>query len=108
MNKADLVEAVATDIGVSRKVASEVLEAVIATISETVATGERVALSGFGVFDRAERAARVGRNPSTGETVRIAPTQVPKFRPGTDFKERVATPRKVGSRTNGAKVGASR
>ena len=90
MNKAELVEAVAEEVGVTRKVAGEIIEAAIATISATVARGERVALSGFGVFDRAERAARVGRNPSTGETVRIAPTQVPKFRPGTDFKDRVA------------------
>jgi len=90
VNKAQLVERVADRLQISRREAAEVVEAVFASISETVAAGERVAISGFGIFEKAYRKARVGRNPRTGESVRIGPVTLPKFRPGQDFKDLVA------------------
>lgn len=90
MNKAQLVDRVAQRLDISRREASAAVEAVIESITESVATGERVAISGFGIFEQAFRRARVGRNPRTGETVRIGAVTLPKFRPGQDFKALVA------------------
>lgn len=94
MNKAELVAALETRLG-SKKAATEALEAMIETIQRTVARGEKVTISGFGSFEKTVRRARVGRNPRTGETVRISKTVVPRFRPGTAFKGFVANPRSL-------------
>jgi len=94
VNKGELVDALEARLG-SRKLASEAVEAVVDTIVRSVSRGERVAISGFGTFERAARAARTGRNPRTGETVRIKKTSVPKFKPGTAFKEYVSSPRSL-------------
>lgn len=91
MNKAQLVDQVAQRLDISRREAAAAVEAVIESITESVATGERVAISGFGIFEQAFRRARVGRNPRTGETVRIGPVTLPKFRPGQEFKALVAS-----------------
>ncbi|MFZ5871152.1 MAG: HU family DNA-binding protein, partial [Actinomycetota bacterium] len=91
MNKGQLVEALEARLG-SRKAAVEAVDAVIDTIVRTVAKGERVAISGFGTFEKAARAARTGRNPRTGETVKIKKTSVPRFKAGTAFKGFVAKP----------------
>lgn len=91
MNKGDLVDALEAKLG-SRKAATEAVESLIDTIVRTVARGERVAISGFGTFEKAARAARTGRNPRTGDTVKIRKTSVPKFKPGTAFKAYVAAP----------------
>lgn len=96
MNKAELVEALEVRLG-SRKLATDAVEAVIDTIVRSVAKGERVAISGFGTFERVARAARTGRNPRTGTPVRIKKTTVPKFKPGTAFKAFVAAPRSMPS-----------
>lgn len=96
MNKADLVDAVEAKLG-SRKAAVDAVEVIIDTIVRSVTKGERVAISGFGTFERVQRAARTGRNPRTGETVRIKKTSVPKFKPGTSFKAYVAAPRSIPS-----------
>ncbi len=96
MNKAQLVEAVERRIG-DRKAASDAVETVIDNIVRAVAKGERVAISGFGTFERVNRAARTGRNPRTGDAVRIKKTTVPKFKPGTAFKAYVAAPRSMPS-----------
>ena len=68
MNKGQLVDALESRLG-SKKAATEAVDAVIDTIVRTVSKGERVAISGFGTFEKAARAARTGRNPRTGETV---------------------------------------
>lgn len=91
MNKADLVDALETRLG-GKKAASDALEAIFDVIIREVARGGKVGITGFGTFERVDRAARTGRNPRTGESVRIESTAVPKFRPGTAFKLYVAEP----------------
>ena len=95
MNKAELIDLVAERLELSRKAASEAVEAVVDSITQSVSNGERVAITGFGVFERVERAARTGRNPLTGTIVKIKATSVPKFRPGAEFKAVVSGQRKV-------------
>lgn len=90
MNKAELIEAVAKRTGSSKKEAAEALEAILTEITTAVAAGDRVAITGFGIFEKADRAARTGRNPLTGEPVQIKATSVPKFRAGAEFKSVVA------------------
>jgi DNA-binding protein HU-beta len=85
MNKRDLIDAISDTMG-SKKAATEAVNAVIGTIQETVANGDRVAITGFGVFEKQVRPARTARNPGTGATVRVPKTSVPRFRPGADFK----------------------
>lgn len=94
MNKSELLKALEAKLG-SRKAASDALEAVVDTIIREVAKGGSVGITGFGTFEKVDRAARTGRNPRTGETVRIRKTSVPKFRAGTQFKEYVAAPSKL-------------
>lgn len=94
MNKADLLDALEDRLG-SRRAASDAVEAIVDIIIREVAKGGTVGLTGFGTFERAPRAARTGRNPRTGETVRIKKTNIPKFRPGTQFREVVADPKKL-------------
>ena len=85
MNKAELIDSIAGRLG-DKRAASEAVEAVIDTITRTVAKGEKVAITGFGIFEKVERAARVARNPATGAKVKVKKTSVPKFRPGTQLK----------------------
>lgn len=91
MNKADLVDALEHRLG-GKKAASDAIEAIFDVIIREVAAGGKVGITGFGTFERVDRAARTGRNPRTGESVRIESTAVPKFRPGTAFKMYVAEP----------------
>jgi DNA-binding protein HU-beta len=86
VNKSELVGRVSESIDGGRSAANRAVEAVIETIQEAVSRGEKVAISGFGVFERVERAARVGRNPATGAPVQVKASAVPKFRPGAEFK----------------------
>ncbi|MCU0264611.1 MAG: HU family DNA-binding protein, partial [Actinomycetia bacterium] len=79
----------------SRKQAQEAVDNVIDLIQHAVARGERVAITGFGIFEKAERAARTARNPRTGATVRVKKTSVPKFRAGAEFKAFVSGAKKV-------------
>ncbi len=95
MNKAELIDLVAQRLELSRKAASDAVEAVVDSIKESVSSGERVAITGFGVFERVERAARTGRNPLTGVSAPIKATSVPKFRPGAEFKAVVAGQREA-------------
>ncbi|MCA1782713.1 MAG: HU family DNA-binding protein [Dermatophilaceae bacterium] len=94
MNKSELLKVLEAKLG-SRKAAVDALEAVVDTIIREVAKGGSVGITGFGTFEKVARAARTGRNPRTGETVRIRKTSVPKFRAGTQFKEYVAAPSKM-------------
>jgi len=89
VNKSELVEAAADKAELSKKDVAAALDAVLDTITETVARGDKVALSGFGTFDRRERAARTARNPQTGEEMRVEASKNPGFKPGTAFKEAV-------------------
>lgn len=89
MNKAELIEALTARLG-DKRAASDALDAVLAEIQAAVTKGEKVSITGFGVFEKRVRAARMARNPRTGEAVRVKKTSVPAFRPGAGFKETVA------------------
>jgi DNA-binding protein HU-beta len=94
MNKTELVEKIADDAGVEKKVAEQALKAALNAITDAVAAGEKVTLPGFGTFERRERAAREGRNPQTGETLKIAKAKVPAFKAGATFKSYVGMSKK--------------
>ena len=85
MNKRDLIDAISDRLG-DKKTATEAVNAVLETIQSTVASGDKVAITGFGVFEKSERAARTARNPATGATINVPASFVPKFRAGADFK----------------------
>lgn len=89
MTKAELVKGIAERAGVSQSVAETCLNAFTAEVKENLAKGETIQLVGFGTFEVAERAARDGRNPSTGEKIKIAASKAPKFKPGKTLKEAV-------------------
>lgn len=94
MNKADLIEAITDRVG-DKRTANNAVEAVVDAITRAVATGEKVAITGFGVFEKVERKARTARNPATGATVKLKKTSVPKFRAGQGFKDVVSGAKKV-------------
>ena len=94
MNKAQLIDKLSTQLG-SKKAATDAVDAVIDTITRAVASGERVAITGFGVFEKVARPARVGRNPRTGAAVKIKKTTVPKFKAGQGFKDVVSGAKKL-------------
>ena len=87
MNKTDLIAAVAEASGVSKKDAERVLNASIDKITQELAKGGRVQLSGFGIFETKTRQAKVGRNPSTKETIQIPAARVPAFKPSQNLKD---------------------
>src|SRR4029453_3784927 len=90
VNKAELIEALAARLG-DRKTATAALDAVISEVESAVTKGDRVAITGFGVFEKRARNARTARNPRTGEPVKVKKTSVPAFKPGTAFREMVAS-----------------
>ena len=90
MNKSELIEALATKTDLSKAAAGRVLEALLETITTAVAKKQDVTLIGFGSFKAVKRAARKGKNPRTGEALKIAATTVPKFTAGAGFKAAVA------------------
>ena len=90
MNKSELIDAIAAKTELSKVASGKALDAVIETIVEAVAKGDGVSLVGFGSFKAAARAAREGKNPKTGEKLKIAATIVPKFSAGASFKAAVA------------------
>ncbi|HHJ14308.1 MAG TPA: HU family DNA-binding protein [Gammaproteobacteria bacterium] len=89
MNKAELIDAVASAADLSRAEATRAVDAVIDTITETLRKGDSVALVGFGTFEVRERAARAGRNPQTGEPIQIKASKAPAFKAGKAFKDAV-------------------
>src|SRR5258705_9458590 len=89
VNKAELIEAMSGRLG-DRKSATAALDAVLSEIQNAVTKGDKVSITGFGVFEKRVRAARTARNPRTGESVKVKKTSVPAFRPGASFKELVA------------------
>ncbi len=112
MNKSELIDAIAAHPTVTdKKTAAAVLEATLTEIQNAVTKGDKVSLTGFGVFERRARAARMARNPRTGEAVKVKKTTVPAFRPGAGFKETVATgktgPSAAAKKTAAAKTTAA-
>jgi DNA-binding protein HU-beta len=89
MNKRDLIDAISDRMG-DKKSATEAVNAVLEAIQSAVASGDKVAITGFGVFEKSDRPARTARNPATGATINVPATSVPKFRAGADFKALVA------------------
>jgi DNA-binding protein HU-beta len=108
VNKADLIETVKNRLGVEKRLADNAVEAVLDSIQRAVAAGEKVALTGFGVFEKIERPARMGRNPATGAAVRVKKTSVPKFRAGTQFKGVVSGAVKLAKVTDAATKAAAK
>jgi len=89
MNKADLINRIATASGITKAQAGTSVEAGITAITGALKKGERVALVGFGTFSVSQRKARNGRNPQTGATIKIAARKVAKFTPGIELKKAV-------------------
>lgn len=87
MNKAELIAAVAEKTGLTKKDSERAVNATFQAITETIETGEKVQLVGFGVFDVKRREARVGRNPKTKEEIQIPASRVPVFKAGKALKE---------------------
>ena len=87
MNKNELIDAVAAEAGTTKAESGRVLDAFINQITTAVASGDKVTLVGFGTFSVGKRAARSGRNPRTGATIKIKAAKVPKFKPGKALKD---------------------
>ena len=87
MNKTELVAAIAEKTELSKKDSEKALKAFIDVVTEELAKGEKIQLVGFGTFEVSERAAREGRNPQTGETMKIAASKSPKFKAGKALKD---------------------
>src|SRR5206468_9159592 len=114
-NKAQLIEALTERLG-DKKAASEAVDGLVDIIIRTVNKGEKVNITGFGVFEKRARAARTARNPRTGETVKVKKTNVPAFRAGTTFKDvvsgakklpKVAAPRKTATASTARSTAAT-
>ncbi|TYO96962.1 HU family DNA-binding protein [Desulfallas thermosapovorans] len=91
MNKAELIANVAEKSELTKKDAEKAVSAVLASIEEALANGDKVQLVGFGTFEIRERAARKGRNPQTGEEINIAAARVPVFKAGKALRETVSS-----------------
>ena len=89
MNKADLVSKVAGKTGLTKKADQDAMEALMEAVMMSVSKGDSVTLTGFGTFKASKRAARNGRNPQSGQVIKIPARTVPVFRPGKEFKEMV-------------------
>jgi DNA-binding protein HU-beta len=108
VNRAELIDQIRDRLGVDKRAAENAVDVVLDSIQRAVAAGEKVALTGFGVFEKVERAARTGRNPRTGAAVKIKKTAVPKFRPGTQFKGVVSGAVKLGKVADAATKAAAK
>ena len=89
MNKAELVEKVSGEVGLSKRETRKVVDAIIGTIGDTLAAGEKATLVGFGTFGVRQRRARTGRNPGTGAALQIPAKKVARFLPGKTLKEKI-------------------
>lgn len=107
MNKAELIDVLTEKLGTDRRTATAAVEHVVDTIVRAVHKGQSVTITGFGVFEQRKRAARVARNPRTGETVRVKPTSVPAFRPGAQFKAVIAGKQKLAATGPAVKRGVN-
>jgi len=91
MNKTELIDTAAETSGLSKSEISKALDSILDGISGAVQQGDKVSLTGFGTFERRERAARTGRNPQTGEELQVAASKAPAFKPAKAFKDAVNT-----------------
>lgn len=98
MNKGEIIDVLAEKAGTTKADAGKLLDAFTATVIETLGKGDDIALVGFGTFSVAERAARDGRNPQTGETIKIKASKVAKFKAGKALSEAVNTKPKKGKK----------
>lgn len=89
MNKAELIDAVASETGANRSAASDAVDAVLASIQKSLVNGDKVTLPGFGTFEVRSRAARTGRNPQTGEAIQVKASKAPAFKAGAGLKNAV-------------------
>lgn len=89
MNKAELIDAMAAESGLTKADSKRALDAFISATSDALKKGDRISLIGFGSFSTSERAARTGRNPKTGKEIQIAAKNVVKFKAGTDLSDAV-------------------
>ncbi|MEE3481152.1 MAG: HU family DNA-binding protein [Lachnospiraceae bacterium] len=89
MNKAEFVEAIAKETGLSKKDAAAAVDAYTSVVTKALKKKDKVTLIGFGTFETTKRAARTGRNPQTGKEIKIAASTAPKFRPGKALKDAV-------------------
>ncbi len=105
MNKAELIDVLTQKLNTDRRQATAAVENVVDTIVRAVHKGDSVTITGFGVFEQRRRAARVARNPRTGETVKVKPTSVPAFRPGAQFKAVVSGAQRLPSEGPAVKRG---
>lgn len=87
MNKSELIDAIAAQADISKAAAAKALDGMIASVTDALKAGDTVTLVGFGTFYVGERAARSGRNPKTGATIKIAAARSPKFRAGKALKD---------------------
>lgn len=94
MNKSELIAHVAGETGLTKSLAEQALNSITGAVTTALAAGEAVTLIGFGTFSVSERSARTGRNPQTGETLKIAAKKLPKFSAGKGLKEAVDAPKK--------------
>ncbi len=107
MNKAELIDVLTEKLGTDRRTATAAVEQIVDTIVRAVNKGNSVTITGFGVFEQRKRAARVARNPRTGETVKVKPTSVPAFRPGAQFKAIIAGKQKIAAAGPAVKRGVA-
>jgi DNA-binding protein HU-beta len=89
MNKADLIDRIASESGITKTQAGTAVETLVSSVTASLKKGERVALVGFGTFSVSQRKARNGRNPQTGSVIKIAARKVAKFTPGVELKKAV-------------------
>lgn len=89
MNKTELVAAIADEAGISKKDAEKALKAFTDVVAEELKKGEKIQLVGFGTFEVSERAARTGRNPQSGEEMKIPASKAPKFKAGKALKDMI-------------------
>jgi DNA-binding protein HU-beta len=108
VNKSQLIDALAGRFEDSKKDAQHALESVLDTITRAVASGEKVAITGFGAFEKIDRPARMVRNPRTGERKRAKKTSVPKFRAGAELKAVVSGAKKLPKLTAAKKTTAAK
>lgn len=94
MNKSELISSISEKSGLTKKDSEKALAAFIETVSTELQAGSKIQLVGFGTFEVAERAARVGKNPQTGKELKIPASKAPKFKPGKALKELVNSGKK--------------
>jgi len=90
MNKAELIEEVASQTGLAKRTSGKAIDAIVSAMSDCLTRGEKVTLVGFGTFGVRQRKERTGRNPRTGATIQIPAKRVAKFSPGKSLREKVS------------------